>query len=200
MPLHIDEPIFFDLETSGTDYQKHSIAQVAAIHMPTEDEYECKLRFNLRRADPEALEVINFSKKRWRHALKQSKGIAQFCDWIANHKSCDMVSKKGNDYRTAALVGYRIDRFDLPFLAHHFEKHDLWFPADFRCYDVMQLVLWCMPGRSDYTLSAVAEELGVWREGAHDALVDVQMTIDVCATLIDRFNLPRPAWVDNVLC
>lgn len=197
--LHYKAPVFFDLETSGTDQCKHQITQIAAMHLPTGDSYEQKLRFSLRKADPEALEVIGFSKRKWKNAVSQRDGMVSFCDFVANHKSCDMISKKGNPYTTASLIGYRIDRFDLPFLAHHFDKHDLWFPGDFRCYDSMQLALWALPGRSDYTLSAVAEELGVFQEGAHDALVDVEMTINVTAILIDHLNLPKPEWVDNVL-
>lgn len=197
--LHYENPVFLDLETSGLDLREHQIAQIAAIHLPSRDSFEQKLRFSLRKASPEALEVIGFSKREWRHAVSQRDGLVRFYDFVSNHKSCGMISRKGNPYTTASLIGYRIDRFDLPFIAHHFDKHNLWFPGDFRCYDSMQLALWGLPGRGDYTLSAVAEELGVLREHAHDALVDVEMTIDVTAILIDRLNLPRPEWVDNVL-
>lgn len=195
--LNYQNVIFFDLETTGLEKDRHQIAQIAAYDTLSEDTFEIKMFFNLKAAEPKALEVIHFDKAVWkREAVRQEEGLVRFTEFVRDSAWLEKVSKKGKPYTVAVLAGYRIDRFDVPFLMHHLESRDIWAPFELRVYDVFQLALWLCPGLTDYTLGGVCKYLGIKLTNAHDALADVIATREVAKALLREVweEKDLPAW------
>lgn len=194
--LSYNHLIFFDLETTDFDKEEGEIAQIAAYDTLRRESFEVKTFFNLKTAKQEALDTFHFDKRVWRkEAVKMSTALQMFCDFIQEGAWIQKVSKKTRPYEVAVLAGYRIDRFDVPFLLHHLEARGMWAPFELRVYDVMQLALWVCPGLQDYTLSGICNHLDVPLTKAHDALHDVMATKRVAERLLteiwDEDGLPE---------
>jgi len=197
--LHMDGLIFFDLETSGLDPKKNEIIQLAAIHAPTGDELEIKLKFDMSRAEKEALKVCGYRKKDWKDAISQREGALLFNEFLSKHKSVNKVSKRGNNYKVAMLAGYNVLAFDKLFITEWFKREDIFLQADYRMYDFYPMIMFTIPCMTDYRLENVCNELELPKRKAHDALEDVRMTIDVAAVVFDEllYNYDRqsiPKW------
>ena len=193
-------PVVFDFETSGLDPNKHEIIQVAMGAPHTGQEIEYKLEFDMDKADPEALKINGYNEKDWESALSQQKGITTFNMFLNKHKTLKRISKRGNTYWVAALMGYNINAFDMKFLEAWKNKFDKFISADFRTFDVYSLALWLVPELDGYKLEQMAEYFGCHKEGAHDAMVDVNMTADVAACLIDFIGLDTGyEWIEKRL-
>ncbi len=197
MGLHCAGLIFVDIETSGLDYQKNEIIQIAAVHAPTKDEFECKVRFDMARADKTALDMNHYTKEAWAEALTQEQMLKEFSDYCKKHQSIEKMSKRGTLWYTAALAGYNIASFDSKFIKNAYIKHDMFIPFDYRVYDVYELAKWMYPGRNSYKLSDMARYLGVYDENAHDALADAKMTMAVAIEMMRQLavaGVPIPSW------
>lgn len=174
--------VFYDLKTTGTDYRKHCITQLAALIYVDGMEAE-RLDYKLRphpkaQIEPEALKV---------QGLKESD-LAGFSKWEDVYQ--DFTERLGKwidkyDKRNKAwLVGFNNRFFDDQFLRKFFELNNdsyfnSWFWGD--SLDVMVLASqYLMDRRQDmpnFKLGTVAAELGLnVPDNLHSALADVLLT------------------------
>lgn len=196
MGLHFNGVIFVDIETSGLNEGKNEIIQIAAIHGPTKDNYEQKIKFDERNADSKALELNHYTKEAWENALSQEQALKEFSSFCKRHTSIEKISKRGRPWYTAALSGYNIN-FDVKFLKYAYQKYEIFIPFDYRVYDVYEMAKWMYPDRRSYKLTDIAKFLGVYDENAHDAFADVRMTMVIAIEMMRQLALagiPIPSW------
>ena len=186
--LSYNELIFYDLETSGLDKDKHEIIQIAAIHMPTGDTFETKVLFDVDASEDEALRVNHYNAEDWADALSQEEALKAFNNFCKNHKNINTISNSGRQYKTISLCGYNNLRFDYNFIETALAKHNIRQEYDFRQFDVYPLVMWLLPGLTCYKLTYIAEFLECSKRKAHDALADVETTIDVTKIMIQLLH------------
>jgi DNA polymerase III alpha subunit (gram-positive type) len=185
--LDYKNPIIFDLETTSIDPQSCEIIQIAALAPLSNDKFEVKVKFKESFADPKALEQNSWSRKVWHNeAVPPNKAREQFTEFIRKHATQERISKRGNIFHVAVGMGYNIVRFDSIILQRWYKDESLFLPMDFRMLDVLQLALWEEPGLESYKLGDIAKELDCLREDSHDAMVDVEMTADVAAILLNQ--------------
>lgn len=178
--LNLIKPIvFFDLETTGVSISTDRIVQMACIKILPDGSRETKSTL-VKPVDREgnqipipegATEVHGITDEMVKDAptFKQlSKSIFVFFD------NCD-------------LGGYNSNSFDTPLLAQEFDRVGMDFDLSNRSYmDGMKIEMVVNPR----TLEAVYNRYtGKTLEGAHDALVDVEGTIDVVIAQIEQHNL-----------
>jgi DNA polymerase III epsilon subunit-like protein len=77
--------ILIDIETSGTDSRKHSLASIGAIDMLNPERrfsQECQI-FKEAHIDPDALKINGFTEDQLRYSSKQTdiELVKQFIDW-----------------------------------------------------------------------------------------------------------------------
>ena len=174
--LHYQNLIFFDLETSGLDVNKHEIIQIAAIDARTNEKFMRRIDFDMDKADKESLEKNSFDEQLWDEtAVPVEQAILDFSDFLSQRATLERTTKKGNTYKIAALGGYNVVAFDKPFILKAFERYGIFFPADYRMFDVYLLALWLYPGYEQYSLEAMCERFNI-KSKFHDALQDVRAT------------------------
>ena len=185
--------VFFDLETGGLRPEAPTIqiAAVAVLEWRQLDSFEVKIRFDEAAADPEALALNHYDPEVWRRdAVLVDEALATFADFLRLYPDIDKVSARGRPYRVARLAGHNVAAFDAPRLVDAFKRRGLFLPADaFRPLDTLQLALWRLCGSpsqpSSYKLGALCEHLGIATEGAHDALADVRMCVELARALAE---------------
>lgn len=183
--LNYQNLICFDLETSGLDFNEHEIIQISAIDLKTGDSFNQLLDFNIDKADEAALVANHFDENRWdEEAVPAEVGLSNFANFVQNHASLERTSKAGKEYKVAALCGYNILGFDKFFLEKGFKQHRIFFPADYRMFDIFQIVLWKYPNLSNYGLGHICNHLGIETDNLHDALSDVKATIEVMKQIL----------------
>jgi len=96
---------------------------------------------------------------------------------------------KKSCFTAPIAAGYNINRFDLRIIERLSQKYNnlnkegrssLFYPRD--VIDIMNLVFYWFEGNSElknYTLDNLRDYLGIDKEGAHDALKDVQDTANI---------------------
>jgi DNA polymerase III alpha subunit (gram-positive type) len=200
--MNYENPVFFDVETSGLDYNVHEITQLAAFAPATGEELNLYVKFDVSKANKEALEVGHYDEKLWkRNAIEQSEACEEFNKFLCGHKSVSRVSKKGKKYAVSVLAGHNAAKFDMFFIIEAFKKHGVFLPADFRCYDTMQLALWGCLDLEDYTLGGLARHFNLISasRNLHNAAVDVEINALVAAYLLRSLRSPLPRWAKNLI-
>jgi DNA polymerase III epsilon subunit-like protein len=176
--------IFFDFETGGITPDKPSI-QLAAIAVLDETgeelgSFEQKIKFDVTKADAEALKMNGYTAEAWVAALSPATTAARFASFIEPFKCVEMISKRtGNPYMVCKGAGYNALTFDWPRLRELFGTKFL--PISYHIRDVLQRVIFYYdehtgPMPENFKLSTVAAYFGIDTSGAHDALFDVRMT------------------------
>lgn len=199
----------FDLETDGVNPDICSPVQIAAVIVdPMKLEIVKDSEFNIT-VKPLALEdkpeycysdsdVLDFHAKvrgstkdqileSWKSYQKQEHGWNMFISYL------DMYHTRSNSKKscfTAPIAaGYNINRFDLRIIERLSQKYNnlnkegrssLFYPRD--VIDIMNLVFYWFEGNNElknYTLDNLRDYLGINKEGAHDALKDVQDTANI---------------------
>src|ERR1019366_3616301 len=103
--------VFFDLETAGLT-SAHPDIQLAAIAVDPDwnelDTFDEKIRFDISRADPEALKLNHYDPAIWeREALGECAVVKSFAAFLGPYKCVQLVSKRtGNPYSVARLAGH----------------------------------------------------------------------------------------------
>lgn len=178
--------IYYDLETTGVNYKRHGVHQIAGIVEVNAREVETfnfKVRPNPRaEITPEAMAVCRVTAE---EILAYRPMEAAYQDFIA------LLSKYINKYdktQKAYLVGFNNRFFDDQFLRAWFSQNgdtffNSWFWPD--TLDVMvlasQYLINRRPGMPSFKLHRVAKELGLEVDATrnHDALYDVGLTRDI---------------------
>jgi DNA polymerase III alpha subunit (gram-positive type) len=179
---HQDTPtgyLFLDLETGGLDCELHSILQVAAIltdvNLIVRASFMSYVRPHAKlKITKEALEINQLSLAELASApdeLTVARALHQFAHLGA---------------RPARFAGYNC-KFDLPFLAGMWKRHDSGQPPYtvpwLDVLDIARTKLELNPQMLDFKLISVAQRLGVDPSGAHDASTDLMMTIEIARRL-----------------
>ena len=189
--------IVLDTETTGkTSPSKNQILTIDALHATKFTDENGVTQFKRdgdlfhgevarqpwARIEQEALQVTGIDIDLWK-GESEAEVLGKLVSWI--------VKNAGGGYKI--LCGYNVV-FDKRFLHFMFERNPQfkWTNA-FSYYqlDVMQLAMWAVEfgyieKPANMRLETVARYLGVWKEGAHDSSVDVDMTLGVLNELNRR--------------
>jgi DNA polymerase III epsilon subunit-like protein len=195
-----DEVCFFDLETGGVE-DCHPTIQVAAVAVdisqpdwPVVESYEQKVEFDVDKCDTRAFELNHFDPKVWeKEAASPVKVRADMESFFRRHQTWQLISKAGNAYTTAKVAGHNIAAFDLPRLkklwGKRFTPFCWWYP-----FDTYLAAVWKfgIAGASDapenFRLETLCGHFGIKASDgeAHDALVDVMITIELAKHLLEK--------------
>lgn len=182
--------VFFDLETGGLD-------PAVAVNLdeagwPEVEAFECKVRFDLANAEPEALAHNSYDADVWANeAVAPLNARYMFTNFLKRHATVRRISRRGSPYYTAQTAGHNADRFDAEFLLQWYRRADEFCPAEFRVLDTFQLALWLWhftpeanrPESVKLEHLAKHYEVGYGEGGAHDALADVRVNVAVARHL-----------------
>jgi DNA polymerase-3 subunit epsilon len=175
--------IFYDLETTGTNFKAHSVHQLSGlIEVDGEivEEFDFKVRPHPKaQISKEAMTVCNKTEKEIMSYPEMRKVHKQFLTLLS--KYVDKYNPKDKMY----LIGFNNRAFDDLFLRMFFELNDdkyigSWFWSD--TGDTLCLASEYLLDRRasmlSFKLKRVALELGleVDTEGLHDALFDARLT------------------------
>jgi DNA polymerase-3 subunit epsilon len=155
---------FFDLEATGLNVIRDRIMQIGIIKYFKNGKEPEKLDMLINPGIPIGLEAMGV------HGITPKD--------VANKPVFAQVAQKLYDFiGNADLAGYNISRFDVPLLMEEFARAGFDFNVDNRNIVDMQRIFYKMEPR---TLSAALKfYCGKKMENAHDALADVEATIDV---------------------
>lgn len=198
--INYDNVVFYDLETSGLDERYNEIIQIAAYAPLTGKELDIKVKFDISKADPKALEINHYNENAgdWLNAYDSTEARVEFTRFIKEHATLKRIAKvSGRPWYTAAVAGHNINKFDDKWMEVWYE--DKFRPFEYRTYDTLTLALWVLPNRESYQLGDLAEYFGISTENAHDALADVKMNAKVCAKLLKYAGVLLPDWAVNEL-
>lgn len=186
--------IYFDFETGGVQ-PKHPNIQLAAIAIDDETgqelaTFEQKIAFSEADCEPEALRINHYDPEVWkRDAVPEADAIRRFTRFSEPHRSIEMISKRtGAPYSVGKLAGYNALTFDLPRLRESFGT--AFFPFSYHVRDVLQRAMWWFDENNErpenLKLSTVCQYFSIPADGAHDALTDVRLTIELAKVLRAR--------------
>ena len=125
-------------------------------------------------------------------AVAERMAVRAFAAFLEQYRVLGRVSQKGNPYSVARLAGHNVARFDAPRLLRMFKRNGgAFLPADaFMPLDTMQLALWRFAEvekrPKNLKLRTLCEFFGIETAGAHDALADVRMTVQVARHLFEQ--------------
>lgn len=191
--------IFFDLETGGMSGKTHAITQYASVVVDTDfnvlEELEIKIKFKEENADPKALEVNHYDRAVWaEQAISPKDARKRILQQFNKYKDkTNLSARTGKTYKVAQLAGHNAHKFDRPFLGDWWERlgNPTWCPADWRVLDTQMLAHWyCHVHGTEpenMKLETLCDFFDIKVEGpAHDALVDVRMTIELAKHLTKK--------------
>ncbi len=178
--LRLERPIaFFDLETTGISLSRDRIVEIAVIRIdPGGYQHTVVQRVDPQRPISPGASAVNGIRD------ADVAGMPTFRD--LSHTVYELL--EGCD-----LGGFNVARFDIPILVNEFKRAKIKFSADGRSVvDAMRIFhsLEQLPHRR--LADAVQFYCGRDHEHAHQALDDVQATIDILCAQLDRYpDLPR---------
>ena len=184
--------LFFDLETTGFYWWRHSIHQIGImveIDGVVVEKIDIKLRpFPGAPIEQEALDACGVTLEQIMGYQSQEAGFKQFREVL--RKYVDRYDKTDKFY----LVGYNNGKFDNEFLVRLFERNkDTMFYSYFwgNYLDVVvlasQLLIDERVDMPSFKLHRVARTLGIEvdEEKLHDALYDVELTRELYNRITD---------------
>ena len=189
--------VFWDYETGGLD-RHHPNIQLAAVAVDDNfnelEAYEAKIQFDVRDAEPKALEIVNYMPEAWVDAKPERQVMREFLALLERHRTERRISPRtGNEYFVARLAGHNVVAFDKPRLEDMWRRHfpGKFFPADHRCLDTLQRIIWWAFERrmnvKSFTLGASLELLGIQAQGPlHDALWDCRASIAIAKYMAEE--------------
>ena len=175
--------IFFDLETTGVDVMKDKVVQIAIVKLFPDGTRETK-KYLINPDMPiptEASNVHGITDEMVKDKPLFSKYATSLYAYI---EDCD-------------IGGYNSNQFDIPLLIEEFSRCGIEFVTVNRNYiDVLKLETALNPR----TLSAVYRRYtGEELSDAHDALVDVNATIDILVKQLETHSVDTDASVIDKL-
>lgn len=188
----MNKTVFFDLETGGTDPEKHPIIQIAAMAVDENwlvlESCEVKIKFDEEACSEEALKVNSFDPEVWaEEAVGEREALRFFSRFLKRHATVKMISKRGRPYYVAQMAGHNAATFDGPFLQAWYRRLDEFLPGYFRVLCTCQLAQWFFYNKKDQPenmkLETLCKFFDIEIEGAHDAMVDIQANVELARVL-----------------
>ena len=161
---YVPDYVVFDLETTGISCFKDSVVELSAVKViggRVEDEFSSLV--NPQRSIPYEVSKVN--------------GITD--DMVADAPLFNDVLMKFIDFTEGmTLVGHNIHSFDLKFIYRDSEKFYGGIPGN-NYVDTLRLARKYLPQLKRHSLTLLAEYYGISTEGAHRALNDCHMNLQV---------------------
>jgi DNA polymerase III epsilon subunit-like protein len=186
-----------DTETGGLR-PEHPTIQLAAIAVDSQwrelELFERKIAFDVAKADPEALAMNHFDPAAWKDAPSERRVVEEFGAFLNRHRSVELVSQRtGKPYRVARVGGHNVVGYDLERTSAMFKRHGAFFPVDFRTVlDTRYGAVWFFEQQekqpANFKLTGIAEHFGIPIDGAHEALADVRLSIEVAKRLLQEMK------------
>jgi DNA polymerase III epsilon subunit-like protein len=193
----------FDLETDGSNPDICSPVQIAAVMIdPIKLTIIPDSEFNIN-LKPEALETNKEYAYEdsdildsWHSYPSQETGWKMFVSYLEMYHT--RSNGKKSCFTAPIAAGYNINRFDLRIVERLSKKYNnlnkegkssLFYPRD--VLDIMNLIFYWFEHNNElknYTLDNLRDYLGISKDGAHDALKDVN---DTAAIAIRFLKLHR---------
>lgn len=182
--------IFIDTETAGLGDSDPTI-QIAAIvtrDWQEVESFERKIVFDPKRVfDPEALIEINgFAPDVWAaEALPADEALRDFVGFFEKHKDLELTGKTGGSYKVARVAGHNITGFDIPRInrgVKHFAMFwsaQWWYPLDTYQRAIWHFAELGLEPPANYRLVTLARHFGIDTSGAHDALADCRLSMQL---------------------
>lgn len=185
--------VWFDTETGGL-LPSHPTIQIAAVVTTADlseelETFERKIAFREEDADPEALKLNHWTREAWGGALPERAAVLEFSALLNRHRSVQLISgRTGRPYTVARAGGHNVVGFDLDRVGAMFKRHGQFFAVDYRTViDTRHGAVWALLDAAqqpeNYKLTGLAEYFGIPVDGAHDALVDVRLSIALARKL-----------------
>jgi len=174
MKLNLDRDLcFFDLEATGLNVIRDRIVQIAII------------KYSKKNKDPEELTMLINPGIPISQEAMEVHGITP--KMLSNKPTFQQVAQKLYDFiGNSDLAGYNSNRFDVPMLMEEFARVGIELDISKRRLIDVQRVFYKMEPR---TLKAALKfYCGKELENAHDALADVQATIDVFKGQLKKYE------------
>ena len=188
--------VFYDLETTGTDFERSAVIQIGAI-MDVNGEEVDRIDIKMRphegaNIDSQALAVTGLSIEDLMEdpaRLDPKQGYWKFMKFCGFHAG-QRIGVSSRIHR----VGYNILGFDNKFLDNLGARAgDAWTFAKFHWPGIDVASIACAglrnvrPAMKDFKLMSVAKMLEIDTDGqAHDALFDVHVTRELYYKLLER--------------
>lgn len=172
----LDKIVFFDLETTGTDINSDRIVSICCVKFSNGERIEKSMLIKPPFKIPAGATEVH--------------GITD--EMVANAPTFSQIAKGLNEFMSGCDIGgYNSNKFDVPLLMTEFGRCNINFPEDGINYvDVMQIERHVNSNKlGDVYKRYTGKDL----EGAHDATVDVNATIEVLKCQIEKFSLPTDA-------
>lgn len=193
--LNYHNLVFFDLVTTELGLNCE-IIQIGAVDAATGDEFEVCVDFDMEKADEKVIIDSGYTSARWdSEGVPLGQALDGFSAFLKKHAMLDRVSKGGKGYKVAALAGFNIYSFDKVILDRAYKKENIFFPGDYRMYDVYSLALWRFPNLSSYTLETICSHVGYEEEGI-GALAKAKACMAVAKHVMGKsFKFQRISWL-----
>jgi DNA polymerase III alpha subunit (gram-positive type) len=181
---------WIDIETTGLDPDQDEILQVAVILTDgrwQEQDRRCWHFFCCRperlRADLIERGVIRYEVMAWRQAgARDDEGTdGEPCRRRGMRELAEYVADR-------IPAGQNVIRFDLPFVERCWRRYGIRRPWRHRAVDTCSLAATALPDAASLSLPALCEELGVELAQAHDAMADIEATLEVARRLRRRMR------------
>lgn len=182
-------PVVVDIETSGVDYQKNAILEIAAVlvdyneHnllMPSAD-FACHVTpFEGARLDKEALEITGIDPYHpFRFDISEQDALTQLFEFVSQ-------ALKNTECRRAVLVGHNA-HFDLSFIltaAKRCKIKETPFHA-FTVFDTATLS-GLVFGKTVLAKALRAARIGFDKNEAHSAIYDAKQTAELFCHIVNK--------------
>lgn len=203
--------VFVDLETTGLNIPQKEpkgpsdeIVQIAAIATGPAPEFREIERLDLKvwptayGIDQIRLGVAQgfpmvYDEKVWTaEGASRRTSFERFQKFLKRYATVQKVSKtKGVLYRVAQLVGYNV-KFDRDFLFGEYGKEGIFLPASGISLDVMSFISWleALDGSqplASMKLADVCATCGVELNNAHNAMADIEATLELARIMVEPF-------------
>ena len=187
----------FDLETGGMNPKRHPIIQIGAVRLTPDLQryktFECKVQFDVRKADPSALSMNSYDAAAWEaEAVPAKKAAEKFAAFLEQGADVAKVSKRsGKKYKVAQLAAHNAG-FDSGFLFPWFKNLGVFLPAEWHVIDTIQVAALYASLTGDrpdsLSLSALSDHFDIELDDAHDALADAVATAKLLRILLTQIR------------
>jgi len=197
-----DRPfLVFDFETTGINPAKCGITQIAAcaIHPRRLEILGTFNRDNIKWHDDDEIndEAFKITRKDKDFILKNGVNPKQAWEEFTNFVY--EYNPKRSSWSAPIPAGYNIIGYDLKILDRYCDKYG---PSDvkngrqslvstFMRYDLMDQIFWWTESNAslpNIKLDTIRDWMGLSKEGAHDALVDVEQTAQIVIKMIRLYR------------